>query len=87
MACPVCFGSVAPAVSERLNAGVFVLLGVTVVVHGCFLRFFVALARRLRASARLDATPDLHHGPPVPWSRDSLDKSRSAASGWHTRIS
>jgi hypothetical protein len=53
MACPVCFGSVDPAVSDSLNAGIFVLLGVTAVVLGCFLRFFVALARRSRASAHL----------------------------------
>jgi len=53
MACPVCFGSVEPAVSESLNAGIFVLLGVTAVVLGCFLRFFVRLARKARASAHL----------------------------------
>ncbi len=53
MACPVCFGSVESAVSESLNAGIFVLLGVTAVVLGCFLRFFVRLARRARASAHL----------------------------------
>ena len=53
MACPVCFGSVDAAVSDSLNAGIFVLLGVTAVVLGCFVRFFVALARRSRASAHL----------------------------------
>ncbi|MDA1183620.1 MAG: hypothetical protein O2930_03115 [Acidobacteria bacterium] len=53
MACPVCFSSVEPAVRESLNAGIFVLLGITAIVLGCFLRFFVALARRSRASAHL----------------------------------
>ena len=57
MACPVCFGSVEPAVRESLNAGILVLLGVTAVVLGCFLRFFVALARRSRAAAHLVDTP------------------------------
>jgi hypothetical protein len=53
MACPVCFSSVEPAVRESLNAGIFVLLGITAIVLGCFLRFFVALARRSRTSAHL----------------------------------
>lgn len=53
MACPVCFGSADPAVRESVNAGIFVLLGVTVAVLGCFARFFVALARRSRAAAHL----------------------------------
>ena len=38
---------------ESLNAGIGVLLGVTVVVLGCFARFFLKLARRSRAAAHL----------------------------------
>jgi hypothetical protein len=53
MACPVCFGNVEPAVRESMNAGILVLLGVTAVVLACFLRFFVALARRSRDAAHL----------------------------------
>lgn len=53
MACPVCFSTAEPAVRESLNAGIFVLLGITAIVLGCFMRFFVALARRSRASAHL----------------------------------
>jgi hypothetical protein len=54
MACPVCFSAVAdPAVRESMNAGILVLLGVTAVVLACFLRFFVALARRSREAAHL----------------------------------
>jgi hypothetical protein len=53
LACPVCFGSVEPVVRESMNAGIFVLLGVTAIVLGCFLRFFVTLARRSRESAHL----------------------------------
>jgi hypothetical protein len=48
MACPVCFGEVSPAVRDSMNLGIFVLLGVTVSVLGCFARFFVVLARRAR---------------------------------------
>ena len=36
-----------------MNAGILVLLGVTAVVLACFLRFFVALARRSREAAHL----------------------------------
>jgi hypothetical protein len=53
MACPVCFGAVEPSVRESMNIGIFVLLGVTVGVLGCFARFFIALARRSRAAAHL----------------------------------
>jgi hypothetical protein len=43
-----------------MNAGILVLLGVTVSVLACFLRFFVALARRSREAAHLveQATPE-----------------------------
>jgi hypothetical protein len=53
MACPVCFGGEDPVVRESLSAGIAVLLGVTAVVLGLFVRFFVSLARRSRAAAHL----------------------------------
>ena len=53
MSCPVCFGGDDPVVRESLTAGIGVLLGVTMVVLGCFARFFVRLARRSRAAAHL----------------------------------
>lgn len=53
MACPVCFGGEDPVVRESLNAGIGVLLGVTVVVLGLFVRFFISLARRSREAAHL----------------------------------
>jgi hypothetical protein len=57
MACPVCFGDVGPTMRESMNAGIFVLLGVTFAVLVCLARFFVLLARRARAaSERSDAT-------------------------------
>ena len=51
--CPVCFTGGDPVTRETLNAGIGVLLGVTVVVLGLFARFFLALARRSRAAAHL----------------------------------
>jgi hypothetical protein len=53
MSCPVCFGGEDPVVRESLAAGIGVLLGVTLVVLGCFARFFISLARRSREAAHL----------------------------------
>jgi len=53
MACPVCFGGEDIAVRESMNAGIGVLLTVTVVVLAVFARFFVNLARRSRENAHL----------------------------------
>jgi ABC-type phosphate transport system permease subunit len=51
--CAVCFRAAAnPAMSDSLNAGILVLLGVTGVVLGCFSLFFVRLALRARAADR-----------------------------------
>lgn len=61
MACPVCFGGEDTVVRESLNAGIGVLLGVTVVVLGLFARFFFQLARRSREAA--------HLVPELKWSR------------------
>jgi hypothetical protein len=58
MSCPVCFGGDDPGMRESLNAGIGVLMGVTGIVLGCFARFFVALARRSRASAHLVGATD-----------------------------
>ena len=54
-ACTVCFGAVEPIVRESMNAGILVLLGVTVCVLGCFARFFVLLARRARSHEAVEA--------------------------------
>ena len=50
MACPVCYTAADPAITESLNAGIFVLLGVTAIVLGGVARFVVSLARRARIS-------------------------------------
>ena len=54
MACPVCYAPAADAaIRESMNLGIFVLLGVTLVVLAGFARFFVGLARRSTAAAHL----------------------------------
>jgi hypothetical protein len=51
--CPVCFTGGDSVARETLNAGIGVLMGVTVIVLALFARFFVKLARRSRAAAHL----------------------------------
>jgi hypothetical protein len=51
--CPVCFSGGDPVTRETLNAGIGVLMGVTVVVLAFFARFFIRLARRSREAAHL----------------------------------
>jgi hypothetical protein len=47
-ACPVCYSASDPVIISSLNAGIFVLLGVTGVVLAGFLRFIFSLVRRAR---------------------------------------
>lgn len=54
MACPVCFTDADPAITQSLNAGIFVLLGATGIVLAGIVRFIVRLAR-LSRRARLQA--------------------------------
>lgn len=51
--CPVCFSGGEEVTRQTLNAGIGVLLGVTVIVLAMFGRFFVKLAHRSRAAAHL----------------------------------
>lgn len=51
MACPVCFGGDDIAIRESLNAGIGILLGVTAIVLGAFVRFFFQLAKRARQAS------------------------------------
>jgi len=53
MSCPVCFGGDDPVVRDGLTAGIGVLVSITLIVLGCFARFFVSLARRSRDAAHL----------------------------------
>jgi hypothetical protein len=53
MSCPVCFGGEDTVMRESLNAGIGVLMGVTVIVLAGFARLFFSLARRSREAAHL----------------------------------
>jgi hypothetical protein len=58
--CPVCFSGADAATRDTLNAGIGVLMAVTVIVLACFARFFVKLARRSRDAAHL-VNHDIDH--------------------------
>jgi hypothetical protein len=45
-ACPVCFTPADPVITESLNAGILVLLGITAGVLAGFIRFILSLIRR-----------------------------------------
>jgi hypothetical protein len=66
MACPICFGGDDLVARESLNAGIGVLMGVTLVVLACFARFVWQLARRSREAAHL-VTEDYWKRPPARW--------------------
>ena len=72
--CPVCFTGGDAVTRETLNAGIGVLLGVTVVVLGLFARFFLRLARRSQAAAHLvNHDARRHRRTPDPGSRIPAD--------------
>ena len=53
-ACAVCYSDSDPVLVSSLNAGIFVLLGVTAVVLAGFARFIVSVARRANRVSLLD---------------------------------
>lgn len=63
LACAVCFRAEESATTNGIQAAVFVLLGVTVVVLGCVARFIVGFARRERSlhagKAETSAAPEV----------------------------
>jgi hypothetical protein len=56
LACPVCFGAEETSIIDGTKAGILVLLGVTLVVQGGFVGFFLYLRNRAKrlADAELD---------------------------------
>ena len=66
-ACPVCFGAEETSLIDGTRLGILVLLGITVVVQGGFVAFFLYLRKR----AKRIADDDLDHE----WSE--LQNSRS----------
>ena len=56
-ACAVCYSDSDPVLVSSLNAGIFVLLGVTAVVLAGFARFIISLARRANSVSLLEMEP------------------------------
>ena len=52
--CPVCFGAEETAMIDGSKLGVLVLLGITLVVQGSFVAFFLYLRKRARLIAEAD---------------------------------
>lgn len=50
--CPVCYGAAEGGIVDGARLGIWLLLGVTVLVQAAFVTFFVTLWRRARRSGR-----------------------------------
>jgi heme/copper-type cytochrome/quinol oxidase subunit 2 len=53
-ACPVCFGAEESHMIDATKLGIFVLLGITLVVQGAFVGFFVYLRNRAKRVADIE---------------------------------
>lgn len=53
-ACPVCFGAEEGHIIDGTKLGILVLLGITLVVQGAFVGFFVYLRNRAKRIADLE---------------------------------
>jgi len=60
IACPVCFGASDAPMAVATNMGIFLMLGVVVVMLASFAGFFVYLNRRAKALAE-DGPPQAGH--------------------------
>jgi hypothetical protein len=54
IACPVCFGAEETPIIDGTKLGILALLGVTLVVQGAFLGFFLYLRKRAKQMADVD---------------------------------
>ena len=54
LACPVCFGAEETSMIDGAKLGVLALLGITLVVQGGFLAFFLYLRKRAKLIADID---------------------------------
>jgi hypothetical protein len=54
LACPVCFGGAEGALIDGAKLGVLVLVGVTLLVQGSFVAFFLYLRRNAKRNADLE---------------------------------
>ena len=53
-ACPVCFGAEEHSMIDGTKLGIAVLLGITLVVQGAFVGFFLYLRKRARQNADIE---------------------------------
>jgi heme/copper-type cytochrome/quinol oxidase subunit 2 len=54
LACPVCFGAEESHLIDATKLGILVLLGITLVVQGAFVGFFVYLRNRAKRIADIE---------------------------------
>lgn len=54
LACPLCFGAQETSLVDATKLGVLVMVGITLVVQGAFVAFFLYLRRRARRMAELE---------------------------------
>jgi len=54
LACPMCFGAEETSLIDGTKLGIIVMLGITFVVQGGFLAFFLYLRRRAKRIAELE---------------------------------
>ena len=54
LACPVCFGAEETSMIDGAKLGVLVLLGITLVVQGGFVGFFLYLRKRAKRIADIE---------------------------------
>ena len=54
LACPMCFGAQETSMVEGTKLGVLVMVGITLLVQGAFVGFFLYLRRRAKRIADLD---------------------------------
>jgi predicted transporter len=54
LACPVCFGGAEGSLIDGAKLGVLALVGVTLVVQGSFVAFFIYLRKRAKRMADVD---------------------------------
>lgn len=54
LACPLCFGAQETSLVDGTKLGVLVMVGITLVVQGAFVAFFLYLRRRAKRMAELE---------------------------------
>ena len=66
LACPQCFGAQETTMVGGTKLGVFVLLGVTLMIQGAFVGFFLYLRKRAKRIADLELDTELSELQRVP---------------------